>query len=319
MHIAKYCLGSRINQCPLVWWLAYAALCLFATPSDVLAESLVSLQTRAHVTQKFLLIVPEKPSAAVVLFPGGSGVIGLQLNNGIVVIGKRGNFLVRSRNEFARHGFMVSVMDAPSDRNEGKGMIGGFRASEDHASDIASVVNYLKQQADVPVWLVGTSRGTESAANAAIRAGQDIAGLVLTSTVTRSNKKGVHVLEMDLESIKIPVLVVSHEGDECKITPASDAEKLIKRMKNSPKTEAKIMSGGSLPESKPCKAKSPHGYLGIEKETVDAIAQFIRANPPTGKQVRENLLNGRDVRVAKERLKQGMDRSIHILTRQDIF
>ena len=54
-----------------------------------------------------------------------------------------------------------------------------------HASDIGAMAAYLKKQAAVPVWLVGTSMGTFSAAGGAIAA-EDVDGLVLTSTITRS-------------------------------------------------------------------------------------------------------------------------------------
>ncbi len=65
-------------------------------------------------------------------------------------------------------GSTVAVMDAPSDRQDGRGLI-GFRQSPAHMQDIAAVMRYLRQQAPVPVWLVGTSLGTASVAAAAIR------------------------------------------------------------------------------------------------------------------------------------------------------
>ena len=91
-------------------------------------------------------------------------------------------FLVRSRDKFADHNFMVAVVDAPSDQQQGMNPM--FRMSGAHAGDIGAVAAYLKEQADVPVWLVGTSMGTFSAARAAIAA-KGIDGLVLTSTITR--------------------------------------------------------------------------------------------------------------------------------------
>ena len=95
-----------------------------------------------------------------------------------------GNFLVKVREQFASHGFLVSVFDAPSDQKGSDGML-GYRVTEDHAADVAAVVKRLRELATVPVWLVGTSRGTISAANAAARlpppSGPD--GIVLTSTM----------------------------------------------------------------------------------------------------------------------------------------
>jgi len=62
-----------------------------------------------------------------------------------------GNFLVRSREKFASHGFGVAVVDVPAD--EPHGMSSAFRVSKNHAIDITAVADYLKSQADVPVWL----------------------------------------------------------------------------------------------------------------------------------------------------------------------
>jgi hypothetical protein len=42
--------------------------------------------------------------------------------------------------------------------------------------------------------------------------------------------------------------------------------------------DAVVLSGGSPPQSDPCEAMSQHGFLGIEKQAVDAVAKFILAN-----------------------------------------
>ena len=95
-----------------------------------------------------------------------------------------GNFLVRSREKFAGNGLMVAVIDAPSDH--GDSMDATFRISEAHADDVTAVTAYLKTEMNVPVWLVGTSMGTFSAANGAI--GAQYRRLVLTSTITRQSR-----------------------------------------------------------------------------------------------------------------------------------
>jgi len=79
---------------------------------------------------------------------------------------------------------MVVVVDAPSDRQNPPDL-SGFRGTPEHITDLKAVIAWLRKQADVPVWLVGTSCGTESAAFAATSLtghdGPD--GLVLTSTI----------------------------------------------------------------------------------------------------------------------------------------
>jgi len=122
----------------------------------------------------------DKPIASVILFVGAHGRLALSPRG----IGwGEGNFLVRNRERFCREGFLVAVMDAPSDRPQG---LWNFRTSVAHAEDIKYVIAELRKMFDIPVWLIGTSMGTVSAANFAARlkeGGPD--GLVLTSTITK--------------------------------------------------------------------------------------------------------------------------------------
>ena len=141
--------------------LGFAVAMLAALPGATLADtSLISIQTPRGAKQSFILIKPEKPVASVVLFAGGHGGLGLEKRS--AMRWGAGNFLVRSRDAFAARNLMVAVIDAPSDHRDGMNAI--FRMSGAHAADIGAVAAYLKTQAPVPVWLVGTSMGTFSAA-----------------------------------------------------------------------------------------------------------------------------------------------------------
>ena len=246
-------------------------------------ESVESVESRG-VEQKFLLTRPNSdPVANVILLAGGHGKLSLGNFFGSPTIGwGRENFLVRTREAYADHGFLIATMDAPTNR---KKMNAIWRMGDEHAKDIQAVAAFLKQQADVPVWIIGTSMGTFSAANAGIRAKNDVNGVVLTSSVTRSKKKWAiysdypyGVVNMGLDKISAPVLVVSHKDDGCKLTPASDIDLLADQLSASKKVEKALVSGGDHPRSGPCNALSQHGFLGIEQEVVDIIAAFIKSN-----------------------------------------
>jgi pimeloyl-ACP methyl ester carboxylesterase len=243
-------------------------------------SSLVSIETPRGAKQSFILLMPDHPVASVILFAGDHGALGLKsassMNWGT------GNFLVRSRDLFAADDFAVAVVDAPSDHQQGMNAV--FRMSSAHAADIGAIAAYLKQQTGGPVWLVGTSMGTFSAAGAAI-ASKDIDGLVLTSPITRakpdwkiaqSHRDGV--ASMALSQITVPTLIVSHGKDGCVASPASGAPKLSKRLTKASTVKIAILEGGDPPQSEPCEAMSPHGFLGIEAEAVKAIGAFIKAN-----------------------------------------
>ncbi len=240
-------------------------------------EALRTIPTRPGVTESFLLVTPPaKPVAAVVLFTGGNGVLRLDRKRPGRVTG---NFLVRSRFEFAAEGLLVAVVDVPSDRSTG---LVQFRTSAQHAEDAKTVIAALRKIADVPVWLVGTSMGTVSAASVAARlkdGGPD--GIVLTSSITRWSKQQVESLnDVDLKDIRVPVLVVHHREDGCFASPYSGAVLLPRQLVNAPRKAFVDFTGGDTPRSEPCEALSAHGYLGLEKTVVAAIAKFIRETPP---------------------------------------
>lgn len=266
----------------LFWMIAVTAYAFVAGTASAQQASLVSVQSPRGAKQAFIFIKPDKPVASVILFAGGHGA--LRLKSATSMGWGSQNFLVRTRDNFARQGFMVAVMDAPPDQQGARGMNAVFRMSNAHASDIGAVADYLKKQADVPVWLVGTSMGTFSAAGGGI-ATKNVDGIVLTSTITRAkpnwNIRTSHphgVASMKLSAIKVPTFVLSHRHDGCDITPASDTPKLTKALTGSRKVESALLDGGSAPRSDPCLAMSQHGFLGIEGLAVARIAQFIKAN-----------------------------------------
>jgi hypothetical protein len=237
----------------------------------------VDVASRAGVTQRFLVVTPDGPvRAAVVLFAGGHG--GLQLGADGELGGGKGNFLVRTRDLFAGHGLLVAVIDAPSDR-QSPPFLGGFRQTHWHVSDVKAVVAWLRQEARVPVWLVGTSRGTQSAAFIgtelpADRGGPD--GIVLTSSILR-DPRGRPLPDMPLEKIAVPVLVVHHKQDGCASCAFADVPSLMTRL-TSPRAKELVAYDGGVTRGDPCEAFAYHGFNGLEREVVSRIAQWILAH-----------------------------------------
>lgn len=107
-------------------------------------------------------------------------------------------------------------------------MYDGFRSSSEHVQDIDKVIQYLKKQADIPIWLIGMSRGTESDAHLAINTTQQLNGLVLTLSMSKPNDKGVSVPEMELIKIMISALIVAHRNDGCYVTLPESAKEIAK-------------------------------------------------------------------------------------------
>jgi len=248
--------------------IAYALL-LFAAWPAAQAQTLqvMDVPTRPGVTQRILVIKPDQPKAAVVLFAGGDGAIGIQADGRIK---RGGNFLVRSRDLFAGNSLLTVVIDAPSDRSSVP------RQTEEHVTDIKAVIAWLRQQAPIPVWLIGTSRGTQSAAHVATHlppaeGGPD--GIVLTATMLTDRRERA-VPEMALDRLRIPVLVAHHKADGCRYCLFNDMPRLMERLTTPPRKELLVFEGGN-DVGDPCQARAHHGFNGIEREVVDRIAAWI--------------------------------------------
>jgi hypothetical protein len=254
-----------------------SALVAFLGVAEASAQTarVADIPTRAGVTQRVLVLGPADAKAAVVLFAGGHG--GLQLTPDGGFGWGRGNFLVRSRHLFAEHGLLVAIVDAPSDRQSNP-FLGGFRQTPQHVSDVKAVVAWLKQPAAIPVWLVGTSRGTQSAAFIATelapgRGGPD--GIVLSSTILR-DPRGRPVPDMPLDRVTVPVLVVHHKQDGCQLCAYTDVPRVLDRLTATPRKQLLTFDGG-MNQGDPCEALSYHGFNGLEGEVVAKIAEWIAA------------------------------------------
>ena len=254
------------------------ALSLFSTNVAIAVEELISLDSREGVKQKFILEKSDTAAASVILFAGGKGALDLYQGvfGGSGMNWGKNNFLVRTRNLFHNHGFNVVTIDAPSDRQGQKGMLNGFRDSSEHVQDIDTVIKYLKTEFNKPVWLVGTSRGVESAANVALNTQAGIDGLVLTSSMTEKNNSGVSLPEMPLKNIKVPVMITHHKNDGCRKTTPAGARQIQSMLSGAKVAELKLYEGGNETSKNPCEAMTHHGYLGIEAAVIDDIAAFIK-------------------------------------------
>ncbi len=257
----------------LIGTFAVLFLTLSAPCVNALEEELKTIPTRPGVTQPFLLIRPaDQPMISVILFAGGHGRLALSTEG--IGWGK-GNFLVRNRERFAQHGFLAAVMDAPSDRPQG---LWDFRTSVAHAEDIKYVIAELKKIAGVPIWLVGTSMGTVSAANAAVRlkdGGPD--GIVFTSSITKESRVVTETLNsVSLKDIRVPTLVVHHKQDECVVAPYELAVALMKSLSRASQKKLLTFTGGDHSILDPCEAMSYHGFLGLDAEGVAAIVSWIK-------------------------------------------
>ena len=232
------------------------------------------MPTRTGVTQSFFIadMGGKAPQAAALLFIGGGGWIRMRMEDGKPRFGAQ-NFLPRSRAEFIRNGILPVIVDTPSDHQQAAGISDAFRESAAHVADVRAVLAEVKRRyPGLPVFVVGTSRSTISAAHLGRALEGEIAGTVLSASMFFIGKRPM-LSGYDFAAIKVPLLFVHHREDACESTPYRGAERLGSSF---PLISVK---GGKPPESGPCDPFAAHGFFGKEAETVDAIAAWMLGKP----------------------------------------
>lgn len=219
--------------------------------------------------------VPLERIAVLVLYIGGDGTMNFAagaVNNGSP------NTVARNRYHFAAEGYVVALVDAANDFNATPIGLRNRRLGAAHLVDLKAVMADLRNRyAGLPIWSVGHSRGTLSAAVTAISVEPPADGLVLMSSLTGNPATPSEDLSsLDIESIRAPALIVSHQGDTCAFTNPEDSRALRKRFIASERAKFRDFNGGSAPLTDPCDPLAPHGFFGIDQKVVDAITKWVR-------------------------------------------
>ena len=197
------------------------------------------LTTRTPATIKY----------GVILMPGGNGRMNPRMEGAKITFSGGGNFLIRSREKFADSQFVAASTDATTT-----------------AARILAIVQDLeKRYGKIAIYVVGTSRSTESTMSLAKSLDGQVAGFVHTSSMSG-------ISGFDTRGLKSRQLVVLHKMDACKVTSPSAGVS----NHNKYGTDLIEMDGGKS-TGDDCEAYAHHGYYGIEAETVAKIEDWIMA------------------------------------------
>jgi hypothetical protein len=225
--------------------MAFAGVVQSAWAAD---ELVTSARTSSGETIPYVLTSKaDKPAYAVILMPGGRGILNPRLEGGRLALAAGGNFLIRSRELFADGRFVAASTDATSTPDR---MLAIVRDLESRYGKIA-------------IYLIGTSRSTESTMALARPLDGKVAGFVHSSSMSS-------IAGFDPRGLKSRHLIVLHAKDACRVTSPSAGVASNRKFG----TEVIEMSGGTS-TGDDCEAYAHHGYNGIEKETVDRIKAWI--------------------------------------------
>jgi hypothetical protein len=217
--------------------------------------------------QRVLYIGEANPRAALIMLPGGNGMVEIGNDGSIRRMG--GNFLLRTLPLWQARGFAAVVLSPPNGMS-----LFGYRHTPPYAERIGEAVDFVRSRAKVPVWLVGTSQGSTAAVGGGARLGGKVAGIVVLSSVTGRSSSGETLFESEPGLVAVPALIVANTGDTCPASPPGDAPKIAAALTRAPIKEVVYMQSLAI-EGQPCEAMSPHGYFGIEAATVERVAEWI--------------------------------------------
>ena len=204
-----------------------------------------------------------KNSYAKVNFIGFVGGEGLKGN-----ASKSQNPLARSAKDFRNSGSNYYVFPNPKKKKKI-----GDRKNKDHMSRISILIDHIKKENNLPIILLGHSRGSISVAAAAnnLEKGK-ISGIVILGSITTSvGKYTPYTLTMKhmLKETSIPVLVIHHEKDGCSVSSYLGAKNIAK------KKNYKLISitGGGKSGSE-CGPLHYHGFEGNMTEVIQSIKEW---------------------------------------------
>jgi hypothetical protein len=243
-------------------------------------RQIITVATRPEVTVRVAVLAPlGPPSGVLLLFPGGSGARQFGEDAGGLRLGT--SFLVRSAPLFAARGFLVAIVDAPSDQSGGMSDV--FRTSPEHAADVARVLAMLRARTPAPPFLIGTNRGTLSVAFLGYTLSESqVAGIALTASVTATSGLApfnLSLAQLPLPRITRPVLLVHHRNDRCWTSAYDDVLQVRVRLTRSQKIDFVEVMGGDPPQAGACEALSAHGFLGKEADVVAVITDWALGRP----------------------------------------
>lgn len=196
-----------------------------------------------------VLLRPATPKASVILMPGGDGHIVAGPGG---QIGKlKGNQLVRTRAAYRNRGLAVLVVDADV--------------------NLAAAVEYMAA-IKRPVIVIGTSRGTQRAAQGIARGARPDALVLTSGFLTDESGAGRNVANILGSSGKLPrTLVIHHRRDGCKFTRPEGVAPFIRW--SGGKARVAWLDGGTE-AGDPCEAKGHHGFAGLDERVVSLAAEF---------------------------------------------
>src|SRR5689334_25018526 len=206
------CGNFRVAHCAMVLLAVTVTAGMLPIAAAGTAETAVEdLPLEDGGSQRVLYAAPPNPRAALVMLPGGNGMVEIGNDGSIRRMGE--GFLLRTLTLWQAQGFAVAVLSPPN----GMSLL-GQRHTAAYAATLGQAVDFVRSRANAPVWLVGTSQGATAAVSGGARLGGKIAGIVVISSVTGRTSSGETLFDSGPEHVTVPALIVANTADACPVS-----------------------------------------------------------------------------------------------------
>jgi hypothetical protein len=231
--------------------LAFPLLLGLGTGTAWADDQLVAVQPAGGDTFNYVLTTrsPATIAYGVILMPGGNGRLNPHLNGVNIAMAAGGNFLIRSRAQFAGPQFVAASTDATTT----PGRI------------LAIAADLQKRYGNIAIYVIGTSRSTEATMSLAKSLDGQVAGFIHSSSMSG-------ISGFDTRGLKSRQLIVLNKHDACRVTSPSAGV-----ANHNKYGTALIEMDGGKSTGDDCEAFAYHGYNGIEADTVAKMEEWITA------------------------------------------
>jgi len=248
-------------------------------PNLKMSNIVLTVQRGGHAISGLVTHAPEAGAFkhGIALFPGYPGIMRLREEDGKPRFELGGNFLIRSRRHWLDSETLVLTVDAPSD--QWGSFSQSFREEPRYGEDVEALLQEAGRRFGISEWtFVGTSEGSISAFHAARMNPALAPRVILTASLFLAGRNGPGLSGISTEGMAAGLLWVHHESDPCGYTPYRSAREFAARTRSPLLT----VRGGGPERGAPCMAFTAHGFVGVERETVQAMRAWLRtgAVPP---------------------------------------
>jgi Serine aminopeptidase, S33 len=226
---------------------------------------------RAGVTMNIVLMNPEVPlDKALVIVPGTPGSEGRIMIRGVGASRFVLQYTAPYASMFKDAGIALVAMGCPTDQWASFGQCDdSYRSSQQYVEDTTKVLALLRSQHGFKdFYLFGHSSGGISSRWLSLHMPDQFKGVINSSIMNgTAGPLARSTLNFDMNAIKIPVLNIAHEDDQCKSTPYF----IVKRYS---KDNLVTVRGGSQ-TGDVCGGTNRHSFEGRQRGVSQAIIKWI--------------------------------------------